>query len=238
LIEASGLTWSSGTKNILEDINISISPGTRWGLVGPNGAGKSTLLMLFALLLRPTAGELHVLGACIGRHIPVVIRRQIAISFQQPRFLTGTVWQNVAIPLQLRRLSRQEIRLRVGTWLDRFDLMDLAHQPVHTLSGGEQARLQLARALALKPALLLLDEPFAAVDATSRSILKERLKSALADASPTLVMISHDYSDMLDLTEQTAVMLGGRIVEHGPTETLFRHSKLVQTLFPTLVHRI
>lgn len=235
LIEAQDLSWSSGSKTIVEGINLTIPPGTRWGLVGPNGAGKSTLLMLFALFMRPTGGELHVLGMSVKKHIPVAMRRQIAVSFQQPRFLTGTVWQNIAFPLRLRGLARKEVHLRVRTWLERFDLIDRADQAVRTLSGGEQARLQLARALALKPTLLLLDEPFAAVDATSRAVLKERLRSALDDERPTVVMISHDYADMLDLTEQTAVMLGGRIVEQGPTDMLFHHSKLVQTLFPAFV---
>ncbi|MBE3593425.1 MAG: ABC transporter ATP-binding protein [Candidatus Carbobacillus altaicus] len=218
----------------MEDIHLFIPAGTRWGLVGPNGAGKSTLLMLFALLLRPTQGKLRVLGISASERIPVAIRRQIAVSFQQPRFLTGTVWDNVALPLRLRGLSRRDEQDRTAFWLERFDLTHLARQPVKTLSGGEQARLQLARALSMQPALLLLDEPFAAVDATSRSMFKARLKAALADIDPTVVMISHDFSDFLDLTDQTAVVLNGRIVEQGPTAALFKTSALVQTLFPTL----
>lgn len=232
VIIAEDISVRRNERFILRNISLVLHQGERLGLAGPNGSGKSTLLKVLSLLIPPSSGRLTVLGFMGDGRSSVTVRRKMSIVFQQPTTLTGSVLQNVSIPLRMRGLSAREATKRAYEWLKCFDLEKLAFQRIHTLSGGELARLQLARAFAMEPEILFLDEPFAAVDATSRSPLKALLREILAKNKVSLLLISHDFRDLLDLTERTLVLLDGHIVAQGKTQTLRIQSPLVREIFP------
>ncbi|QZA32321.1 ATP-binding cassette domain-containing protein [Hydrogenibacillus sp. N12] len=232
VVVAEGVGRAVRGRSILDGIDLVVRAGERWGIVGPNGAGKTTLLHLLALLVPPTAGRLAVFGLPAGGRIPVAVRRRLSVVFQDGRLLSGSVLRNVALPLRLRGVPRREARRRAERWLEAFGLLALAGRRAGNLSGGERARLNLARALAVEPELLLLDEPFAAVDASSRKPLQALLRSIVEREGTTLVLISHDYRDLLALTDQVLVLAGGRAVDRGPTAALWARSSRVQALFP------
>lgn len=232
LVEARKIAVERAGRLVVRDVDVTLKHGERLGIAGPNGSGKSTLLKVLALLLRPSRGSVRVLGVSGGGRVPVHIRRQMAVVFQEPYPLVGSVLDNVALPLRLRGISRPEAKRRAGVWLERFSLRHLAEQPARTLSGGEQARMQLARAFAAEPRVLFLDEPFAAVDATSRAPLKALLDDIFAEQKITVILISHDFQDLLHLTHRTMVLLDGRVAAVGETAFLRERSPVVQALFP------
>jgi tungstate transport system ATP-binding protein len=190
-------------------------------VIGPNGAGKSTLLLALARLLQPPAGELRYRGELITAKNELDYRRRIALVLQEPLLMDDSVFDNVAMGLRLRGMARAEIGPRVQRWLERLGIAGLARRRARSLSGGEAQRTSLGRAFALEPDLLLLDEPFSALDAPTRQALLEDLQALLAETHQTAVFITHDLEEALMLGQQVAVLLGGELRQLGEPGEVF-----------------
>ena len=188
---------------VLEDVSFTIPAGHVACVVGPSGCGKSTLLSLAAGLLAPSSGTMYWDGAPI-RLGP---NQHLGMAFQQPGlFPWMTVRQNVAIGLQTRGHPRHEARRIADEFLDTVGLTDFKDAYPNQLSGGMAQRVGIARALALKPRLLLLDEPFAAVDAFTRLKLQQELQTLLKRYRPTVMFVTHDVAEAITLGDMIVVM--------------------------------
>ena len=213
LLEARGLSYRSGASGapLLNDITLALPRGATTILLGPNGAGKSLLLRLFNGLLQPASGEILWDGAPLAPDH----RRAQAMVPQRPVLLRRSVAGNLAFALSAQKLPRAERRSRVAEALDQARLSHLAKAPARRLSGGEQQRLALARALAARPSLLLLDEPTASLDPASTAAIEAQLAEARA-AGCTLLLVTHDASQARRLGDRIAFLSAGRLVENGP----------------------
>ena len=222
-LEVRDLTVSRGGAFDLRIEHLSVAGGETLAVLGLNGSGKSTLLETLALLVKPDAGEVKVLGEVAGggrsRHR---LRRRLGLALQDPFLLRGSVLDNVALPLRLRGLAPSEAQARAGAWLERFGIAHLAGRPTREVSGGEARRASLARALVTDPDLLLLDEPFSALDPPTRDALLRDFQKALGPAT-AVILVTHDRSEALGLAQQVAVLHAGRLLQWGPTQEVFRH---------------
>ena len=209
-----------GGRPILAVEELDVQAGEVLAVVGPNGAGKSTLIHVLALLERPSGGEVLFDGRPLrGSLLPY--RRRMAVVFQEPLLLDATVESNVGSGLILRGAPRDERERRVQHWLKRFGIEGLSGRSARTLSGGEAQRASLARALVLEPEVLLLDEPFAALDEPTRRALIDDLDRVLGETDTAAVFVTHDRSEALRLGDRVAVIIGGRIRQVGPPTQVF-----------------
>jgi tungstate transport system ATP-binding protein len=204
----------AGHVTILEDISLSIAPGTPTLLVGPNGSGKSTLIRLGMGLIGPTAGRV----SWGGRDTSDGQRR--AMVFQRPVMLRRTTADNVAFALNSRGVARRERAECIGTLLERVGLAHLGRRPARRLSGGEQQRLALARALARDPEVLFLDEPTASLDPASTKAVEDIVR-ATAASGVKVVMATHDLGQARRLAGDIVFLVRGRIREHAAAERFF-----------------
>lgn len=212
------------SKSILRVDELRLAEGGIAGVIGPNGAGKTTLLKIMAFLEPPTAGTLTYRGQAVDlRAVPLHIRRSMATVFQQSLLLDMSVRQNVALGLAFRGVAKKERYELVDEWLHRFHVDHLAHRHAHTLSGGEAQRVSLARALVLKPDILFLDEPFAALDFPTKVALMEDLKKALQGTGTTTLFVSHDLMEVRFMTDRLIVMVGGEVAQTGTTAEVIQH---------------
>ena len=200
-----GLSKSFGAVPVLRNLNLTVAPGEVLALIGGSGCGKSTLLRLIAGLETPSAGEVLVGEEPVsGPHAAV------GLVFQEPRLLPWlTVAQNIEFGLQ--ELPRAVRKRRVGDALERIGLTERADSWPHHLSGGQAQRVALARALVTRPKVLLLDEPFSALDALTRADLQDHLLDLWSADRPTLVLVTHDIEEALVLADRVAVMRPGSI---------------------------
>ena len=201
---------------------LAIDEGGIFAIIGPNGSGKSTLLRIIGLLQRPTTGEVRFRDALVSGPRQLEVRRRMATVFQEPLLADTTVFENVALGLRFRRIPAAERRRRAERWLERFGIRDLAGRRARTLSGGEAQRCALARALVLEPEMLLLDEPFSALDPPSRDTLVADLGAILRRERVSTVLVTHDRIEARALADRVAVMMRGRIVQQDTPERLFR----------------
>lgn len=216
LVEINGLTLVIGKRKILDIDNFFLEQGETVVLIGPNGAGKSTLLQILMLLQRPTTGELYYQGEKVHWKDSLKYRRRMAMVFQEALLLETTVYHNVASGLAIRGYPREQIRERVQKWLVRLGIEHLAQRPARNLSGGESQRVSLARALALEPEVLFLDEPFAALDEPTRTTLISELADILRDTHVSCVIVTHNYTEIPVLADRVIAMEKGRIVQAAP----------------------
>jgi tungstate transport system ATP-binding protein len=211
--------YAVGGATLLEGISFEFRAGLRSLVVGPNGAGKSLLLRLCHGLLRPSTGRVVWAGPAAG----AAARRQ-AMVFQRPVLLRRSAAANVAYALALRRVKRAERPAIVADALATAGLTGLAGRPARVLSGGEQQRLALARAWALHPEVLFLDEPTASLDpAATRAV--EDIIARFAAAGSKVVMTTHDLGQVRRLADEVVFLHNGRLVEHAPVEIFFTRSK-------------
>jgi len=228
-LRVEGVKVLRGDRQILAVERLDIKEGEIWGLIGPNGAGKSTLLHVLALLEKPAEGDLYFGKQRVSwrRREIFKLRRQLAVVFQEPLLLNATVYQNVALGLRFRGLKRAEIDERVNRWLKLLNISHLALRKPWQLSGGEARRVSLARALVLEPEVLLLDEPFVALDAPTRALLLTELRTLLKSAGITTIFVTHDFTELPLLADQVATLLEGRIlkIDH-PEELLWSYPRL------------
>jgi ABC-type sulfate/molybdate transport systems ATPase subunit len=210
-----------GAREVLAIERLDLQPGERLAVLGPNGAGKTTLLRLLAGLETPTAGTIEIDGVRMA-DADITLRRRIGYATQRPGLLSTSVRRNVELPLRWRGTARAERQTAALTALERLGVSHLADRKALSLSGGEAQRVSLARALALEPALLLLDEPAAGLDAEARQAFIDDLETALADRATTLVHVSHRADEALRLADRVAILT------HGVVRQLATPSSVVQ----------
>jgi len=224
LLEARNIEVERGGTIILSVQSLLIQKGEILSLIGPNGAGKTTLLQTSSYLLKPFKGELFFKGEKINSNQSIFeYRRKLAMIFQEPLLFDTTVLGNVASGLKIRGMARGEIRHRVMEQLDRFGIIHLSGRSARTLSGGEAQRASLARAFAIQPEVLFLDEPFASLDPPTRDSLIEDLENILRKTKTTTIFATHDLSEALRLSDRMAVMNQGKIFQIGSPAEVMNH---------------
>jgi tungstate transport system ATP-binding protein len=216
-----GVRVRYGDADVLDVAALDVHRGEVLTVVGPNGSGKSTLLRVLGLLEAPTAGDVRVDGRAVTAGDGLLARRRMATVFQQPLLTRGTVADNVAVGLRFRGVGRAEVATRVERWLARLGVGHLRDRVARSLSGGEAQRVSLARALVLEPHVLLLDEPFAALDAPARAALIPELGAILRADGITTVLVTHDRAEAQALADRVAVLLGGTIRQLDTTARVF-----------------
>lgn len=221
-LEATGLSAVLGGHKVLDVPSLMVKFNEVLMFIGPNGSGKSTLLLCLALLLKPATGTITYKGVPILDANQVLqLHRRLAVVFQEPLLLNSTVWDNVILGLRLRGVTRSEAESRAQKWLERFGVKQLAKRQARMLSGGEAKRVSLARAFALQPEVLFLDEPFNALDSPTRQALLEDFESVLRETKVTTVMVTHDRTEALVLADRIAVLMNGTIRQLGTPEEVF-----------------
>jgi len=221
LIEIRDLLVKRGQRPALQLDYLTIDKGEVLAIVGPNGAGKSTLLLTLARLLRPEHGEILFNGQQTRSESDTDYRRRIALVMQDPLLFDTSVFDNLASGLHFRGAAKDEIYQRVPFWLERLGVAHLSKRRAGQLSGGEAQRVSLARALVLEPQLLLLDEPFSALDPPTRAGLLDDLGVLLSETETTTVFVTHDLPEAAQVAERMAVISGNRLRQVGKPEDLF-----------------
>ena len=215
LLETRDLLVRRGGRTALQIDELEITKGEVLALVGPNGAGKSTLLLAFAHLIEIERGEIWFDDRPLSAWDPLEYRRRISFVFQAPLLLDLTVAQNVALGLSFRGVHRSDSDRRIDQWLKVLGIDSLAKRRASELSGGEAQRVSLARALVLDPELLLLDEPFAALDPPARLRLIDDLSTVLSQDHLTTIFVTHDLKEAARLGDRIGVIVGGRLRQVG-----------------------
>jgi sulfate/thiosulfate transport system ATP-binding protein len=222
-----GITVERATKRFgdfvaLDDVSIEVPDGSLTALLGPSGSGKSTLLRLIAGLEEPDSGRI-VISDRDMTHVPVQ-DRNVGFCFQHyAAFKHMTVGQNVGFGLQIRKRSKQEISKRVHELLQLVQLEGLIDRYPSQLSGGQRQRMALARALAVEPRVLLLDEPFGALDARVRTELRQWLRRLHDEVHVTTIFVTHDQEEAMDVAGQIVVMNDGAVEQTGSPRDLYDH---------------
>jgi tungstate transport system ATP-binding protein len=219
ILEIENLEVKRGGITTLNIPSLSVQEGEILSLIGPNGAGKTTLLQTLSYLIKPSQGKIYFKGEELNSTRPVFeYRRKFAMVFQEPLLFDTTVFGNVASGLRIRGMNGMELRSRVTEQLDRLGISHLSHRSAKTLSGGEAQRTSLGRAFALRPEILLLDEPFSSLDPPTRDSLIEDLEHILQQTRTTAIFATHDRLEALRLSNRIAVMNEGRILQIGSPE--------------------
>ena len=221
-IEATSVSKRFGDYTALEDVTLEVPEGSLTALLGPSGSGKSTLLRIIAGLETPDGGTVRIDGADLTGARPQ--DRGIGFVFQHyAAFGHMSVRDNVAFGLTIRKRPRAEVQGRVDELLELVGLTKWGSQRPHQLSGGQRQRMALARALAVQPSVLLLDEPFGALDATVRAELRAWLRRMHDERGVTTLLVTHDQEEAMEVADRIAVMHAGRIEQVGsPTEVYDR----------------
>jgi sulfate/thiosulfate transport system ATP-binding protein len=219
-IEARQVTKCFGDFTALDDVSVEVAAGSLTALLGPSGSGKSTLLRVIAGLERPDKGEVYISGADATGVLPQ--KRGVGFVFQHyAAFKHMTVWDNVAFGLAVRKRPKSEIARRVGELLDLVQLNGLAKRYPAQLSGGQRQRMALARALAVEPEVLLLDEPFGALDARVRKELRAWLRRLHDEVHVTTIFVTHDQEEAMEIADQIVLMNQGRVEQIGGARDLY-----------------
>ncbi len=232
ILTAAGVSVSYGSGkaaiNVVQSLDLTVSRGELFVLLGPSGCGKTTLLRTIAGLQRPNAGRIEIDGECVfdgSRRIAVAPeQRPIAMVFQSYALWPHmSVSENVAFPLREggRGVRRSEVAARVAEVLEMLALSDMGDRPVTTLSGGQQQRVALARALALRPKLLLMDEPLSNLDYELQVRLRGQLKELVSRLGVTTLYVTHNQNEALEMADRLAVMDGGQFRQTGTPRELY-----------------
>ncbi len=227
-IAATGLSFSypDGTR-ALQDIDIHIHPGERVALLGPNGAGKTTLILHMNGIHLPQHGSVRVSGLELEPDTIIEVRRRVGIVFQDPddQLFMTTVRQDVAFGPQNLGLAGDELERRIASAMEAVGVADLARRPPHHLSYGQKRRVAIAGVLAMRPEILILDEPTSNLDPTSR----RKLADILRRLDITQLIATHDLPYALELCPRAIIIDEGRIVADGPTPDLLADEALMKS---------
>src|SRR5438445_7885649 len=221
-IEVRDVSKRFGDFVALDSVSLTVESGGLVALLGPSGSGKSTLLRVIAGLERPDSGMVLINGADATAVPPQ--RRGVGFVFQHyAPFKHMTVWDNVAFGLKIRRRPKVEVRARVDELLELVQLAGLGKRYPAQLSGGQRQRMALARALAPEPEVLLLDEPFGALDARVRKELRSWLLRLHDEMHVTTIFVTHDQEEALELADRIVEMNNGRVEQIAPPRELYDH---------------
>jgi iron(III) transport system ATP-binding protein len=218
-LQISDLHKSFGAHPVLTGLDLEVPAGSLTAILGPSGSGKTTLLRLLAGFERPDRGTIRIAGKIVdgdGTHVAPERRKTGYVPQEGGLFPHLTVHANVAFGL-----PRAARRQGVGELLEMVGLTGLEHRYPHQLSGGQQQRVALARALAIKPEIVLLDEPFASLDAHLRATVREEVARILRESSTTALLVTHDQDEALSLADLVAVLRDGRIAQCDPPQRLY-----------------
>ena len=224
VLSAADLWFSYPDKpDVLKNVSLTVMPGERVGLIGPNGSGKTTLFMGICGVLKPSAGEVMVLGKPVsdGNFLP-----DVGLVFQNPddQLFCPSVRDDVAFGPQNMQLSKDEVEARVVEALSAVGVLALADRPAHHLSGGEKRMVSVASVLAMRPRLVMYDEPSASLDIRSR----RQLISLLQASQETILIASHDLELILEICDRVVLMDDGRIVADGNPHKIMGDDKLME----------
>ena len=220
MIEIRNLLIQRNGLNALKIDSLDVVRGETLTIVGPNGAGKSTLLLALANLLKPAQGDIRFDGKSLSGWNDPEYRRKISFVFQSPLLMDMTVEQNVALGLKFRKAPKEETQERVMKWIKALGIESLAKRRAGQLSGGEAQRVSLARAFVLEPELLLLDEPFAALDPPSHAKLLDDLSNILKQDRRTAVFVTHNLKEAAKLSHRIAVIVDGMLRQVGTAKQI------------------
>ena len=206
----------------VDEVSLSIGKGEIFALLGSSGCGKSTLLRMLAGFESPTSGRILLGGQDVAKFPPY--ERPMNMMFQSyALFPHLDIWENIAFGLKREGLPRDEIKQRVGEMLDLVQLGPYAKRKPHQLSGGQQQRVALARSLAKRPKLLLLDEPLGALDKKLREQTQFELVNIIEKVGVTCVMVTHDQEEAMTMANRIAIMSKGRVLQVGSPEEVYEH---------------
>ncbi|WPB56647.1 ABC transporter ATP-binding protein [Xylophilus sp. GOD-11R] len=216
-----GIRKSYGKTLALPEVDLSVARGEFCTLLGASGSGKTTLLKIIAGFEAPDTGAVRIAGRDVTR--TPIADRNIGMVFQNyALFPHMTVFDNVAFALRMRKLNHEDVRRKVGEALELVSMNTLADRLPGALSGGQQQRAALARALVFTPDILLMDEPLGALDKNLRQAIQLQLKKLHHDLGLTVVFVTHDQDEAMNLSDRIVIMEQGRIVEAGAPEALYR----------------
>ena len=223
-VSVNNLTMVYGGRTVLDIPSFEVKSGEVMAIIGPNGSGKTTLLFNLALLTTPTTGTISYSNVPVKTGYQMLqVRRRIATVFQEPLLLAASVYENVMQGLKLRHVAENEAKQRTLKWLERFGVSALVKRAPRTLSGGEAKRVSLARAFALEPEVLFLDEPFTALDSPTRQALLEDFESVLRETKITTVIVTHDRNEALVVAQRVAVLINGKLHQLGTPQQVFNY---------------
>ena len=221
-LEARDVSVVLGGVKVLEVPYLRVIPNEVLVIIGPNGSGKTALLLTLAGLLKTASGTILYQGQAVNSKAEILrLHRRLAVVFQEPLLLNATVWDNVTLGLRFRGVSKEEIKPRADKWLERFGIASLAGRQAKTLSGGEAKRVSLARAFALEPNILFLDEAFNGLDSQTRQSMIEDFEGVLRETKITTIMVTHDSNEALGLAHRVIVLMDGHIRQIGSREEVF-----------------
>lgn len=224
MIEVQRLSRRYADRLAVDDVSFRVAAGEMLALVGASGSGKTTTLKMLNRLVEPSAGRVFVEGEDIATLEPYRLRRRIGYVFQSAGlFPHMTVGENIAVPLRLAGWDEERLKLRVDETLALVELdPTIVSRRPSDLSGGQQQRVGVARALAVSPRLMLLDEPFGALDPITRDRLQQTLVSVRRRLDLTAVLVTHDMAEALLLADRIGVMQAGRMIQIGTPAELIR----------------
>jgi len=221
ILQVEGLKIKRGGVQVIDLPRFSVAADQKVAVIGPNGAGKSSFLLGLACLINRDGGRIAFNGSEVTQRDENAYRRQIAMVFQEPLLFDTTVLDNVAEGLRIRGTKRSEARELGMESLELFKIGHLAGRSAHKLSGGEAQRVSLARAFAVKPKLILMDEPFSSLDLPTRIVLAEDLGRILHESGTAAIIATHDRIEALRVVDRLVVMDKGTIVQEGsPAEVM------------------
>jgi molybdopterin-binding protein len=234
LVELKNLTKQYDNVTALHDANLQIEKGETVTLMGPNGSGKTTLLRIMAGLEKPTSGELYFHGTRINDTNRRQIRDHSTLVFQRTAVFNTTVYHNIAYGLKVRKYADREMEQKVVHALRTVKLEGYEKRQAKNLSGGEQQRIALARALIMDPELLLLDEPTANLDPKTTSIIEETIDHINRQHDTTIIVATHNIFQAQTITTRAALLLQGRIIQVGPVDEIFTKPSKILASFARL----
>ncbi|WP_336774632.1 sulfate/molybdate ABC transporter ATP-binding protein [Paenibacillus sp. MMO-58] len=221
-IEVRNLSKSFGDFHAVQDVSFEIEKGHLIGLLGPSGGGKTSILRMLAGLETPTSGDILFHGKRVNDLPPQ--ERGIGFVFQNyALFKHMTVYDNIAFGLKVKKQSKEQIRERVSTLVELTGLKGFEHRYVHQLSGGQRQRVAFARALAPEPQLLLLDEPFAAIDAKIRTELRTWLKEMIERVGITSIFVTHDQEEAIEVADEIMIIGKGKLEQKGTPWEIYKN---------------